>query len=123
MRWIIRIGIAVSVVIIAAVVVLFLLPAERIARLVTDQFEAATGRAMILEGDVRPTLWPEFGVNTGAVRIANANWSDAGPMVQAEGLSIGVDWSSLLGRQIRVTRIEVDRPNILLELARDGRAN
>ena len=123
MRWIIRIGVALSIVIIAAVAVLLLLPAERIARLVTDQFEAATGRAMVLEGDVRPTLWPEFGVNTGAVRIANADWSDAGPMVQAEGLSIGVDLASVLGRKIRVTRIEVDRPQILLELARDGRAN
>ena len=33
------------------------------------------------------------------------------------------DLASVLGRKIRVTRIEVDRPQILLELARDGRAN
>ena len=123
MRWIVRIVSGLLVLVIGAVLVLFLLPAERIAGLVTDQFQAATGRAMTLQGDVRPTLWPELGVNTGAVSIANASWSDAGPMLQADRLSIGVDIGALLGGTIRIKRIEADAPQILLEVAADGRAN
>lgn len=123
MRWIVRIVSGLLVLMIGAVLVLFLLPAERIAALVTDQFQAATGRAMTLQGDVRPTLWPELGVNTGAVSIANASWSDAGPMLQADRLSIGVDIGALLGGTIRIKRIEADAPQILLEVAADGRAN
>ena len=123
MRWIIRIVFGLIALVVLAVVALFLLPAERIAGLVTDQFEAATGRAMTLQGDVRPTLWPELGVNTGPVTIANAAWSDAGPMLAAERLSIGVDIGALLGGTVRIRRIEADAPKILLEIAADGRGN
>ncbi len=123
MRWIIRVFGALAIVAIAALFALFLLPAERIARLVTDQFEAATGREMTLRGDVRPTLWPELGVNTGAVTIANAPWSDAGPMLKAERLSVGVDIVALIRGDIRIKRVEAEAPEILVEIARDGRGN
>lgn len=123
MRWILRIVLGLVVLLIGAVLVLFLLPAEKIAGLVTEQFQAATGRAMTLEGDVRPTLWPELGVSTGAVSIANADWSDAGPMLQADRLSIGVDIMSLFGGAVKIRRVEAEAPQIMLEIAEDGRAN
>lgn len=123
MRWILRVISALVVLVVAAVAALFLLPADKIARLVTDQFQAATGRAMTLQGDVRPTLWPDLGVNTGPVSIANAEWSKGGPMVQAEGLSIGVDIMALIGGDVRIKRVEAAAPRILLEVASDGRAN
>lgn len=123
MRWILRIVFGLLALVALGVAVLFLLPADRIARLVTDRFEAATGRAMTLEGDVRPTLWPELGVNTGPVTIANADWSDAGPMLRAERLSIGVDIAALVSGDIRIRRVEVDSPAILLERNAAGAGN
>lgn len=123
MRWILRIVFGLLALVVAAVAVLFLLPAERIAGLVTDRFEAATGRAMTLQGDVRPTLWPELGVNTGPVTIANAGWSDAGPMLSADRLSVGVDIMALLGGDVRISRIEIEAPRVVLEVASDGRGN
>lgn len=50
MRWILRIMFGLLVLVVTGVVALFLLPAEKIARVVTTGFEAATGRAMTLEG-------------------------------------------------------------------------
>ncbi len=123
MRWILRIVFGLLVLVVAGVVVLFLLPAEKIARVVATEFEAATGRAMTLEGDVRPSLWPELGVRTGRVTIANADWSDAGPMLQAEGLSVGVDMAALFGGTVRIKRVEALAPQIVLETASGGRAN
>ena len=122
-RWVVRIFVGLVVLVMGAVAVLFMLPADRIAKVVTDQFEAATGRAMTLQGDVRPTLWPELGVNTGPVTIANADWSPSGPMLTAQSLSIGVDMGALFGGTIHVKRIEAEAPKIILEVARDGRAN
>ncbi len=122
-RWVLRVVVGLIVLVIGAVVLLFVLPADRIAKVVTDQFEAATGRAMTLQGDVRPTLWPELGVNTGPVTIANADWSPSGPMLTAQSLSIGVDIGALIGGTIHVKRIEAEAPKIILEVARDGRAN
>jgi len=123
MRWIVRIIFGLLALVVLAVGVLFLLPADRIARLVTDQFQAATGRAMTLQGDVRPTLWPELGVNTGAVTIANADWSQSGPMLSAERLSIGVDIMALLGGEVRIKRIEAEGAQVMLEIGKDGRGN
>ncbi|MDJ0825231.1 MAG: AsmA family protein [Rhodobacter sp.] len=123
MRWLFRIFFGLLALAGLAVATLFLLPADRIAKLATDQFQAATGRAMTLEGDIRPTLWPELGITTGRVTVANADWSDNGPMLQAERLSIGVDMAALFGRDIKIQRIEADAPEILLETAADGRTN
>ncbi|MCG6904243.1 MAG: AsmA family protein [Rhodobacter sp.] len=123
MRWVFRLVSAVVIVVIAAVALLFLLPADKIAKLATDRLRAETGRAVTIAGDVRPSLWPELGVSTGAVSVANADWSDGGPMLRAEGLSIGVDIRQLLGGTIRIRRVEAVAPQILLEIAADGRAN
>lgn len=123
MRWVFRLIGVIVVLAVVAVAALFLLPADKIAGLVTQQFEATTGRAMTLEGDVRPTLWPELGVNTGAFSIANADWGTGGPMLQAKGLSVGVNIGALLGGDIRINRVEAMAPEIVLEQAADGRAN
>ena len=104
-------------------VVLFFLPAEQYARIVASQVEEATGRETLVEGDVRLTFWPELGFRTGAVTVANAEWSRSGAMFRAQGLAVGVDLLNLLGGDLRITRIEAVGPEILLETAPDGQAN
>ena len=42
-------------------------------------------------------------------------------MLRAEGLSIGVDMGVLLGGTVWIKRVEAVRPEIVLEVARDGR--
>ena len=123
MRWIFRLLSALVILIIAAVAAFFLLPADRIANLVTDQVKAQTGRTLTISGDIRPSLWPEFGVSTGDVTLSNADWSDTDTMLRADGLSIGVTLSSLFGSNIQVTKIEAISPNILLEINKSGIGN
>lgn len=123
MRWIVRIVGAILVLVLLAVAALFLLPSERIAAIATDRFEAATGRAMTVSGQVRPTLWPVLGVRTGEVRIANADWAETPDMVTAEALAVGVDAGALLRGDIRIVEVTLRRPTIALERAADGRGN
>lgn len=123
MRWVFRILGVIVFVIVAGIAALFLLPADRIAALVEDQFQAQTGRTLSIDGDVRPGLWPEIGVNTGPVTIANADWASDAPMIEAEGLSVGVAWDGLFGGDIKVTGVELTRPVIRLEQAEDGTGN
>jgi AsmA protein len=123
MRWLFRLGLLVVLLVALAVAGLMLMPTDRIAAFAARQFEAATGRALTLSGDTRPTLWPVLGVATGPVTIANAGWSDSGPMIAAEGLAIGLKPMALLRGEIAVERIRIDAPRILLERAGDGRAN
>ena len=86
MRLILRLTGVVLVLAVLGVVGVLLIPAERVANAAARQFTALTGRQLQIEGSVRPSFWPDLGVRTGPVTIANADWSEAGPMLQAEGL-------------------------------------
>ncbi|MBZ4690631.1 MAG: AsmA family protein precursor [Cereibacter sp.] len=123
MRWIVRlIGVVLGL---AALVVAFflLIPGERIAAIATSQFQAATGRALTIEGGVSPSIFPRIGITTGPVTIANADWSEEGPMLRADALEIGIEMGSLFGGVIHLTNIAVQNPVITLERAADGRVN
>ncbi len=113
----------VVVVVLGLVALLVLLPGEKIAKIAADQVRSQTGRELVFEGDVGISWYPILGVKTGPVRFANAEWSDNGPMFRAESAQIGVDAMSLVGGTIRITQIDLNAPDVLLEVAGDGRAN
>jgi len=123
MRWIFRLLGVVVVLVVLAVGALFLLPAERIAALATRQFEAATGRALTISGRVTPTFWPVLGARVEGVTLANVAGSDAGPMLVADAVDLGVDLSALMGGALVVRRFEARNPQIVLERAADGTGN
>lgn len=123
MRWLIRLSGALVVLVLLALGAVALIPSERVARLATDRFEAVTGRELTIEGAVKPSLWPVLGVETGRITLSNAPWSDEGPMLVAEGLSIRLDLTALLGGTMRITGFELTRPEILLERSEDGVPN
>jgi AsmA protein len=123
MRWLFRVAGSLLVLALLALAIPFLIPTETVARLATAQIERLTGRALTIEGAVRPTVWPHLGVRTGAVTLANAPWSDAGPMLRADGLAIAVDMAALIGGTVRVTGIEMQTPRLLLERSADGQVN
>ncbi|WP_108484718.1 AsmA family protein [Oceaniglobus ichthyenteri] len=123
MRWIIRGLLGLVVLGAVAIVALLFLPADKIADLVENRFQQTTGRTLTVTGDVRPTIWPTLGVTTGAVTVANAAWSDNGPMLKAEGLSVAVDLARLLRGDIRITGVSAIAPEILLEIGPDGMGN
>ncbi|KEO54946.1 AsmA family protein [Thioclava pacifica] len=123
MRWLFR---ALALIVLIALSLggaLLLIPSKKIAQIAEARFEAATGRKMTLSGSVHATIWPQLGVRTGPVEIANADWSKDGPMLSAKGLQIGVDPGALIGGEIRVSKVDVLSPNILLERRKDGTGN
>ncbi|MEZ5675165.1 AsmA protein [Thalassovita litoralis] len=111
------------VLIVVAVVGLLMLPGDRIAQVAVDQLRAQTGRQVVLEGETQVSYYPVLGVSTGKLTIANADWSQAGPMMTADSLKVGVDFMSLLSGAVKITGLEAVSPSILLERARDGRVN
>ena len=123
MRWAIRLAGVVLGLGVLFVIALVLVPRERVAELAAAEFERATGRALTIEGEVRPSVWPKLGVRTGPVTIANADWSREGPLLQAASLEIGLDTYGLMTGVWRIDRIALDSPVIRLERAADGRAN
>ncbi|MCU4655114.1 AsmA family protein [Roseibacterium sp. SDUM158016] len=123
MRWILRIVGAVAVAALLAVGALVAVPTERVAGLVTDRLSAATGREVVIDGAVRPTLWPSLGVRAEGLRIGNPDWVEAGPLLQAESLHVSVEWAPLLQGEVRLDRAELIGPDITLVRAADGRVS
>lgn len=121
---IIKILLSVIVILVLTVVgLVFVLPGEKIAGLAADQVKGQTGRDLTFDGEVKFSLYPSLGVSTGAVALSNADWSDKGPMFEAEGAKIGVDLMALIGGNIEIKNIELVSPKILLEQDGRGHAN
>ncbi|SLN26829.1 putative assembly protein [Roseovarius gaetbuli] len=123
MRWVFRLIGLLIVIVVVIVGSLFLLPGDRIARIAADQITSATGRKVTMQGDTKISFYPVLGVSTGVVEVANAEWSDAGPMLRADSLKIGVEPNALFGGDIRITGLEMVNPEIQLERAANGRVN
>jgi AsmA protein len=124
MRWIIRVGVGLAVLVLVAVGLMAMVPSERVAEAVSAQFEAMTGRKMQLSGEVKPRLWPSLGVTTGPVSIANADWAESDqPLFRAESLSIDVNLGALMGGEVKILGLSADQPAINLERSEDGQAN
>lgn len=114
---------AVVVLVIGAVVLVLALPGEKIAKLAADQIKAQTGRDLTLEGGVGFSWYPVLGVSTGPLTFANADWSEAGPMFSAQQAVIGVELVPALRGELRIKKIELVAPEVVLERAKDGRVN
>ncbi|AXQ94491.1 AsmA family protein [Cereibacter azotoformans] len=123
MRWLIRLVAVLFGLVALFLVALVLVPRDRLAELAARQFEAATGRAMTISGEVRPSVWPKLGVRTGPVTIANAPWAAGEPLLEARALEIGLDTLALMGGSWRISRVALDEPVIRLERDAEGRAN
>lgn len=123
MRWIIRVGLGLAVLALLAAGMLALVPADRVAAAAAAKFETLTGRTLQITGAVRPTIWPNLGVKTGPVSIANAAWSKEGPMVTAEALTVEINLSALIGGEVRILGIEALRPALILERSASGEEN
>ena len=102
---------------------LFLVPGEKIAQVAADELTRRTGRNVEIAGEAKISLWPDLGVTVAALKIANAEWSDNGPMFQARSVTIGVDAAALMRREIKIRTLRADNPEILLERDAEGNGN
>ncbi|MCP4817980.1 MAG: AsmA family protein, partial [Shimia sp.] len=110
-------------VILGIIALVMILPGEKIAGIAADQVKSMTGRDLVFEGDVGISWYPTIGISTGKVTFSNAPWSANGPMFSAERATIGVDVMAALGGDIRIKKIELIAPDVLLETNTDGAAN
>lgn len=123
MRWIFRILGAVVVLLFLALAVILLIPAERIAEVASDRITQATGRAVTITGEARPTLWPDLGIVIEGLRVGNPVWAGVAPMIEADRMNVGIAWSGLFSGDIRVERAVLEGASIMLVRAADGRTS
>jgi len=83
----------------------------------------ALGRDLVLGGPVHVRLLPSPSITAEDVSLANRAGGSPGPMVHLQSLVAHIAWGGLFSRRVDVTRLELDRPEILLEIDADGAGN
>lgn len=88
------------------------------------QVEAATGRALVIDGDLDVealSLTPSVILND--VGLANAAWGTRPEMIRIRRLELAVELMPLLSGEIDVRRLVLVEPDLLLETDTDGVGN
>ncbi len=106
-----------------ALVVPFLVPAERYKAEVTNLVRTATGRDLRIDGPARLTILPSLGISLRQVAFANAPGGVAKDMVTLDGLDLKLKLIPLLSGRVEVDSFVLDRPVIALEVDAKGKPN
>jgi AsmA protein len=116
LRWC---GIAAAVLLLLAAGVFFLVDANRFRPLLESELTRALGREVKV-GNLRVSLL-SGGVTADDLSIADDAAFSRTPFVQAKSLKLGVEmWPLLVSRQLHVTRVTVEHPEIVLLQSASG---
>lgn len=120
LRWVLL-----ALVLVVAVVVAlpFLVPTSVYKDQIIAQTRAATGRDLTIDGDLKLSLWPAFGVEVGKVSFANAAGAATPQMVTMDSMIVGAELVPLLSGTLNVTQVRFVNPTINLEIDKQGRGN
>ncbi|MBT8443324.1 MAG: AsmA family protein, partial [Gammaproteobacteria bacterium] len=126
LRWL-RIGLIVSALLLAAVVVvLALLLTVDLGRF-KPQAETIVsdliGRRIHIDGVFEPSLGAEIRVVAGDVRIVNPDWAESDALLRAGRLDVSLDLRALLTGRYLLNNVEIDNLTIALEQSEDGANN
>lgn len=120
LRW----GLLALVLLVGALVALpFFIPTSVYKNQIIEQTRLATGRVLKIDGDLKLSFWPAFGVEVGKVSFANVAGSTTPQMVTMDSMVVGAELVPLLSGTLNVTQIRFINPTINLEIDSQGRGN
>ena len=123
-RWVILIGGGlIAAILTGAGVLAWLVSRVDVRAEIERAVEGATGRDVVINGNVGVIYWPVLGVRAGDVTIANVEGGRAPAFIAADDIDVGVELRPLLDRQVHVRRLVLQRPQIALEIDAQGRPN
>jgi len=122
-KLLIGVGAVVVLVIVAALVVPFLIPAETYKSQLLAQVKEATGREARIDGAFKIAILPRVEFVAGKVSFANAPGSKAATMVSVDNLNVQVALFPLLGGKVEIDAFVLEKPVINLEIDKAGKAN
>ena len=114
---------AVVVLIVAAGVALKLMyPPAKLRAVLMPKIEEAVGRKVTVEG-FSLSVWTGLGVELKGIELANAQGFAQQPQARIAEVKLKVNLLGLLRRQLLITSLVVDRPEILIEKDKAGKFN
>ena len=119
--------IAVAVILVVIVAGLLVAPAFIPVATYKGQIETAareaTGRELRIDGDISLSLLPRLAIEAENVSFANVPGAAEPQMASIERLAVQLQVLPLLSREVKLDRLVLIRPSILLEVDAQGRPN
>lgn len=113
----------IALLIIVAIAVPFLIPANAIRDKVVAEVKQATGRDLAINGPVSVSVLPTLRVSAKDVSLSNAPWAGPQPMIRLSGLDVGLKLLPLLSGKIAVDKFVLQNPQIDLQTDKQGHGN
>jgi AsmA protein len=107
----------------AALTLPFILPTETYKAQLAERVEAATGRALAIDGPLEFALLPRVSLRANDVRFANAPGAAEPDMARLAQLQVDLEIWPLLQGTVEVARFVLVEPTIHLAVDADGRPN
>lgn len=119
----IGLGVVVVVLIAAAFVVPMFIPTETYREEIASRVREATGRELVIKGDIEFTILPSPGLTVNDVAFANAPGAASKQMASFKQLVVKLKLLPLITGDIEIDRFVLIEPVINLEIDRRGRPN
>ncbi|MBL8710562.1 MAG: AsmA family protein [Rhodospirillaceae bacterium] len=113
----------VAVILVLLLVAPFFIDLNSYKGLITEQAKAATGRDLVIEGDISLSLLPLPSVSVAGIKFGNAPAGAAANMAEVERVEVKVALLPLLSQKVEIKSIELVKPTIILEKLMDGSGN
>ncbi len=116
-------GLVVVLLVLAAVVLPLVVDPNDYRDEIAARVEAATGRPMEIEGELKLSVIPWLGVDIGRVRLGNPAGFGDGAFLEIESASVGVRLIPLLSRRLEVSTLRLEGLQLDLVKNKAGRGN
>ena len=90
---------------------------------ITREVEAATGRKLIITGDIDARVLPSPGATVSGIRFASIDGAKNADMATLESVEVDLAFGPLLRGNIQVRSVTLVKPVIAIEILSDGRSN
>ncbi len=111
------------VLVIVAIAVPFLIPLDTYKKEIIAQVKSATGRDLEIAGEIKASLFPVLGVDLERASLSNPDGYSTKQMLQVDKLTLEVDLTALLRKEIQIKRFILVKPVINLETNSAGKPN
>lgn len=101
----------------------FFIPLDSVKKIATDKVKEATGRDLIIAGDIKASMWPNIGVKLQQVSLSNPEGYSTKNMAEIGDLTVEVALMPLLHGEVKINQFIIDKPIINLEVDKKGAAN
>lgn len=120
----IGVGAVVGVLVLAAVLFIVFFPKDLAAREAERRVEEATGRDLVLGGEVNVTFWPALGFSVEQASLSNPDgFPQDEPFIATERMVFAVALLPLLRGDIQVKQLIFEGADLKLRAEEDGAAN